>query len=47
MHERERRTDNIAPPSMHEQVFPLAEVPAAFKLSMGGKVQGKLGIHVA
>lgn len=28
------------------QIFPLADVPAAFKVSMGGKVQGKLGISV-
>jgi hypothetical protein len=29
-----------------EQIFPLAAVPAAFQFSMGGKVQGKLGISV-
>lgn len=41
------KRDALTRRSMNGQVFPLAEVPAAFKVSMSGKVQGKLGITVA
>ena len=44
VHTRQLRVNCVR----HEclQIFPLADVPAAFKVSMGGKVQGKLGISV-
>lgn len=45
-HRARRTDDDVAHNSMNDQVFPLAEVASAFKVSMGGKVQGKLGITV-